>query len=110
MTFIDFIRNIPLQEDPSISRFLKWGRNDNSFPKSSDPKVLGQYLYMKLDPDLTMAFMKMIMFYSQVEPNNEIPSKYKSNDNLFLEALNHIIDLQNKDKNYHWADQLPVNQ
>ena len=103
MDFISFVRTQALQNDPGINAFVAIARADENFPASSDPIKLAQYLYLKLNPQATLGFQKMFMIYAQFEPSNQIPPQYKKDQGKMLEAINLIIDLQNKDSNYPFS-------
>jgi len=100
MTFRDYILMMPEQPDKGISEFIEFAKKDSDFPNTSDPKVLCEYLYLKLNPELTTSFQKMFLFFEQVEPNNELPKMYVGNKMLLMNDINYIIDLQNNDPKY----------
>ena len=110
MNFITFLRNLPEQEDDILNGFLDIAKLDNNFPNSSDPIKLAQYLYLQLTPDETTGFMKLLIIYIQTETSNQIPPKYKNNNDLFLKAINYILKLQDNDPLYPFAHLLPKNQ
>jgi len=94
MTYLDFIKTIPIQEDQEINDFCDLVKQDNIFPNSSDPIILAKYLYQKLDEKATYAFQQTFILYSYM-PDNKIPGEYKNNQPKLLEAINYIINLQN---------------
>ena len=110
MNFISFVRTLSKQDDDSLNGFIDFAKADNNFPNSSDPIKLAQYLYLQLSPDDTTGFQKMLMVYFQVETTNQIPPKYKDDQQLFLKAINYILKLQDNDPSYPFADLLPKNQ
>ena len=80
MNLISFIKGLPKQDDNGIKDFLDIAKLDSNFPNSSDPIKLAQYLYLQLSPDETLGFQKMLMIYTQSEPSNQVPPKYKNNN------------------------------
>jgi hypothetical protein len=110
MNYISFIKDLQKQEDNGINSFLEIAQNDGNFPNSSDPIKLAQYLYLQLTPEQTLGFQKTLMIYQQVETANQIPPKYKNDQQLFLKAINYILKLQDNDSNYPYADLLPKNK
>lgn len=98
MNFISFIKKQQGQQDPRLKRFVDFAKADPNFPSSSDPAVLAEYLYNKLDPDQTLSFQNWLMIYKQLEPSNELPPAKDERD--FLRMINLIIDKQNADPDY----------
>lgn len=107
MNFISFVKALPKQDDSSLNGFLDIAKSDSNFPNSSDPIKLAQYLYLQLNPEQTLGFQKMLMIYFQVEPANQIPPKYKNDQELYLKAINYILSLQDNDTNYPFKHLLP---
>lgn len=99
MTFTEFIKLMPEQKDTGINGFLSWAKRQDNFPASSDPNLLAQNLYNKLNPEMTQGFQKCLMVYASM-PNNEIPKSLLNDEPKMLSALNRIIELQQGDKNY----------
>lgn len=87
-------------EDGSVQKFLEFAKNDKDLPDTSDPIKLCEYLYLKLSPELTLAFQKMFLFFAELEPNNDLPKMYVRNQPLLLNTVNKIVDLQNNDPEY----------
>lgn len=110
LSFIDFITYSPEQDDKDINEFIQLVKNDKSFIASSDPIELSKYLYKKLEPKLTYAFQKSFLMYGSIVQNNHIPAKYMETPKAMLEAVNHILILQNNDPEYPFADQLNPNR
>ena len=106
LSFAEFIRFSPAQDDENLNRFIDLVNNDKAFISSSDPVELAKYLYKKLDPILTLTFQKAFLMYGSIVQNNHIPAKYLETQKAMLEGLNHILTLQDNDPEYPFADQL----
>lgn len=100
MNFKEFIHLVPQQLDPGIISFVEYVKSDSNFPTSSDPVVLGKYLYLKLNEQQTTGFQKIFIVYAQFEKKNELPEKYEGNQNELLNGVNTIVQLQNSDPEY----------
>ena len=46
---IEFIRTLPEQDNKKSDAFIKWAVKQKDFPLTSNPKLLADYLYDKLD-------------------------------------------------------------
>ena len=99
MTFTEFIKLMPEQKDDGVNSFLSWAKMQSDFPASSDPNVLAQNLYNKLNHKMTLGFQKCLMVYASM-PNNEIPKALLNEQPKMLRALNRVVELQHEDKNY----------
>ncbi len=99
MNFIDFIKKNGKQDDPDLISFINAIKKIENIPVSSSPKVLGRFLYRKLNHQQTRGFQKWFMLYKSLEAANEIPPEL-NNDVVFLEAINYIVALQNNDPEY----------
>lgn len=99
MHFIDFIKNSPKQQDKQLQAVIDLINNDTQFPKNSDPSKLAIHLYLKLDIKQTSAFQQLLMIYRQL-PNNKLPKRAVAREDMFLDALNLIVSLQNSDSDY----------
>ena len=97
MTFKEFLMLLPLQNDITIAAFQNWANTHTTLPDSSDPRVLAKALFKNLDHNLTAGYIKAIMLYSSM-PNNEIPKKLQENEDMMLEAINHIVELKHPKK------------
>lgn len=103
MHFYKFIQSLPTQQDEHINKLITWIKNDNTFPKNtSDPSTLAIYLYLHLNIEQTTAYQKLLMLYQQTIPNHKLPPKTTARNDMFLEALNLIVYLQNNDSNYKY--------
>ena len=100
MNFISFVRQNANMEDQDLKSFIQVAINDKNFPNSSDPMIMGKYLYRKLNHQQTRGFQKLLAVYRTLIPDNEIPEKFK-NERAFLDAMNYIVFLQNEDPEYH---------
>lgn len=99
MHFIDFIKTAPKQLDKHILSVVELIINDKNFPKTGDPAKLAIHLYLKLDEKQTTAFQQLLMIYRRV-PNNKLPKRAIAREDMFLDALNLIVNLQNCDSDY----------
>ena len=107
MTFIEFIRTMPAQEDPGVNAFINWAKAHPLFPTSSDPNELAKFLYDKLNHKMTLGYQKLFMVFANMPvpagknfPVPEIPVGLLMNPQKMLEGINKIVALQNADKNY----------
>ena len=107
MTFIEFIRTMPSQQDEGVNAFVIWARAHPLFPTSSDPNELAKFLYNKLNHKMTLGYQMCFMVFASMplpdDPNApvpEIPVGLLMNPQKMLEAINKIIELQTADKNY----------
>lgn len=99
MHFIDFIKTAPKQLDTNIQAVVELIKNDADFPKNSDPAKLAIHLYLKLNIKQTTAFQQLLMIYRQ-QPNNKLPKRAIAREDMFMDALNLIVTLQNCDSDY----------
>ena len=100
MNFKDYLNQMPEQGDTGLNSFLHYVKTDRDFPVSSDPVVLGKYLYLKLNEEQTTGFQKLYIFYANFEQNNDVPTKYKNNQEELLNGVNTIVFMQNEDPEY----------
>jgi len=101
MTFYDFIQIMPPQDDKEIISFTSFCKVDASFPKTNDPAKLAIYLYLKLNPQQTTGFQKLLMLYYHFKPEN-LPKRAFAREDMSLATINLIITLQNASEDYHW--------
>ena len=80
--------------------------NLENLPPSSDPRVLAKALHKLLDHQATKGFQVSMMFYNQLEPDNELPVELKKDPAKFLAAINAITELQNDDPEHKWPSPL----
>ena len=99
MTFTEFLKLLPLQNDVTIVAFQNWAKNQTDLPGSSDPNELAKALYKRLNHNMTAGFIKALMIYCTM-PNNEVPKKLLNDEDKMLRAINHIVELQHGDKTY----------
>lgn len=96
MDFKTFIQNTPdNQNDPFANQVIRMINEDQKFPVTSDIKLMAKYIFKKLTRQQTTAFQKLLMFWKSITSPTMQP-----NDSVFLQELNHIIDLQNKSGEY----------
>lgn len=101
MSFKEFILAMPSDSDPRLVKFREFVKEDKNFPSTSDPSKLAIYLYLKLDPTLTLAYQNCLMIYSKM-PNNKLPKRFFAREDMALMAINIIVSLQNFDSDYKW--------
>ena len=107
MHFYEFIKSLEPQEDEHIIKLIMWIKNDKTFPKNtSDPSVLAIYLYLYLNEEQTTAYQKLLMLYRHLVPNHKLPKRSTSREDMFLQAINLIVCLQNNDSNYKYHGKL----
>lgn len=99
MTFTEFLKLLPQQNDADVSSFLRWAKIQTDFPASSDPDSLAKALYKKLNHQMALGFQKCLMIYSSL-PKNELPKELFKDEKKMLRALNRIIELQHADRDY----------
>ena len=99
MNFISFVKQNHNQKEEALKNFSETVINDKNFPDSSDPRILGKYLYLKLNHQQTLGFQKWMMIYKTMDTNNELP-KELNDEQTFLNAINYIVFLQNNDTDY----------
>ncbi|MGV9011061.1 MAG: hypothetical protein ACOH13_00560 [Flavobacteriales bacterium] len=106
-------REIPKQNDPGVRAAGKIILNLEDLPASSDPRVLAKALHKLLDHQATKGFQVSMMFYNQLEPDNELPEELKKDPAKFLAAINAITELQdlsrhsgNNDPDHRWPSPL----
>ncbi|MFA6925271.1 MAG: hypothetical protein WC223_13580 [Bacteroidales bacterium] len=100
MDFLTFIKQNAKQEDKDILSFIEAIKKIDSVPVSSDPRLLGRYLHLKLNHQQTLGFQKCMMFYKATCENNELPAELQNDEMAFLNAINLIVELQNNNPNY----------
>ena len=104
MHFYEFVKSLPKQVDSNINEAIELIKNDLKFPKdTSDPSVLGIYLYLQVDHKQTNAFQKLLMLYQQMVKDNKLPERSVARQDMFMEAINLIVVLQNNDSRYKYA-------
>ena len=80
-----------------------WIKNDTTFPKNtSDPSILAIYLYLHLNIEQTTAYQKLLILYQSTTPKHKLPERTTAHDDMFNDALNLIVYLQNNDSNYKY--------
>jgi len=45
MTFTEFLKLLPLQNDITLAAFQNWAKEHTNLPDSSDPRVLAKAMY-----------------------------------------------------------------
>ena len=101
MDFITFVRqSMSTMMDPAMSLCAKLITRYDDLPPSSDPRILADFLYNKLNHQATKGFQTLIMVYKQMEPTNELPEELKKDQQAMLDAINEIVRLQEGDPNY----------
>ncbi|MFA6923598.1 MAG: hypothetical protein WC223_05020 [Bacteroidales bacterium] len=100
MDFLTFIKQNSKQPDKNILSFIEKIKKLDSVPSSSDPRLLGRYLHLKLNHKQTLGFQKCMMFYKSVCKNIELPKELQSDELAFLDAINLIVELQNNNPDY----------
>ena len=99
MDFISFLCYTARQADKDLSSFIDAIKKIEGIPHSSDPRLLGRFLYRKLNRQQTSRFQKWFLFYKSFDKENEIPEDIRD-DVAFLQAISLIILLQNSDPDY----------
>ena len=104
MHFYEFISSqLKKGQDKYIQQVIDLIKNDSSFPKdNSDPTALAIHLYLTLNEEQTSAFQKLLMIYKTITPNHKFPKRTIAREDMFLSALNLIVNLQNNDSNYKY--------
>ena len=92
--YYDFIKNLPLGQEPDIMQFKHQAIYVLQIPDTDDIKELARFLYLKLDREMTLAFQKSLMMWLFVKNDFQQPK------DTYLEEINHIIELQNNDPDY----------
>ncbi|MDD5569645.1 MAG: hypothetical protein PHD97_00645 [Bacteroidales bacterium] len=100
MDFLTFVKQNSKQSETDILSFINAIKNIDSIPASSDPRLLGRYLHLKLNHQQTLGFQKCMMFYKAICKNNELPEELQNDEKAFLGAINLIVELQNNNPNY----------
>jgi len=100
MDFLTFVKQNSKQEDKDIVSFIEVVKKNDGVPISSDPRLLGRYLHLKLNRQQTLGFQKCMMFYKATCKDNELPTELQNNEMAFLDAINLIVELQNNNPNY----------
>ena len=98
MRFAEFIKKMPLQNDDAVNAFLIWSKTQTDFPSSSHPIELSNFFYKKLNGLMTLGFRKCFIIYTSL-PNCEVPKYLLEDKHKLNDAVDHIIELQNADKN-----------
>jgi uncharacterized protein YozE (UPF0346 family) len=103
MHFYDFIMELPKQQDPYVQKVTELIRQDANFPKhTSDPAQLAIYLYLILDEHHTTAYQKLLMLYQHIIKDHKFPKRTIAREDMFNDALNLIVCLQNNDSRYKY--------
>ena len=102
MNFYQFITTqLPSGQDVFIQQVIDLIKNDPTFPKhTSDPAQLAIHLYLKLNANQTSAFQKLLMTYEYSVPKHDFPERTTAREDMFTDALNIIVFLQNNDSRY----------
>jgi hypothetical protein len=98
MTFTEFLKLLPIQNDITLAGFQNWAKIQTDLPGTSDPRELAQAFYKKLDHNTTAGFIKAVMIYTTM-PNNELPETLLKDEDAMLRAINHIVELQHAERN-----------
>ena len=98
MNFISFVLTSDCNEDADMQSFVSALKKIEGVPNSSDPRLLGRFLYRKLNSGQTFGFQKWFLFYKS-QQTNEIPQDLIE-EKAFLVGLNLINLLQNSDPDY----------
>jgi len=101
MDFLSFLCLTKKQDDKDLSSFIDAIKKIEGIPHSSDPRLLGRFLYRKLNRQQTSGFQKWFLFYKSFDKKNEIPEDIKD-EVAFLQAISLIELLQNSDPDYKW--------
>jgi len=96
MDFITYINSLEITDDIEVNSLLKALKKIEGLPHSSDPRLLGRFLYRKLTKQQTFGFQKLFLRYKSLDKENEIPEDIKE-EKAFLQAINLIEMLQNSD-------------
>jgi uncharacterized protein YozE (UPF0346 family) len=89
--------------DIFIEQVIDLIKKDSTFPKeTSDPAQIAIHLYLKLNEPQTNAYQKLLMLYKHMAPNNKMPNRSTAREDMFLQAVNIIIILQNNDSRYKY--------
>lgn len=99
MNFLDFVKKNSKQNDPDLLSFISAIRKIESIPPSSDPRILGRFLYRKLNHQQTRGFQKWFTIYKSMEKQNELPHELLD-EKIFLAAINTIATMQKSDPEY----------
>ena len=102
MHFYEFITTqLKQKQEKYIQQVIDLIKNDPAFPKdNSDPTTLAIHLYLTLNEEQTTAFQKLLMIYRTVVKDAKFPKRTTAREDMFLQALNLIVFLQNNDSNY----------
>ncbi|MEI7594487.1 MAG: hypothetical protein WCK02_01975 [Bacteroidota bacterium] len=98
MDFITFVLTTEKKDDSEMLGFVSAIKRMEGVPVSSDPRLLGRYLYRKLTAEQTYGFQKWFLFYKSMK-DHEIPADLIE-EKSFLVAINLINILQNSDPDY----------
>ncbi|MFA6922880.1 MAG: hypothetical protein WC223_01380 [Bacteroidales bacterium] len=99
MDFLTFVKQNSKQEDKNILSFIEAIKKNDSVPVSSDPRLLGRYLHLKMNSQQTLGFQKCMQLY-KANSKNELPKELQNDEMAFIDALNLIIELQKNNPNY----------
>ena len=100
MNFISFLALTYKQDDCDMSSFINVIKKLEGVPASSDPRLLGRFLYRKLNKQQTSGFQKWFLLYKAYDKENEIPIDIME-EVAFLQAIGLIELLQNSDPDYN---------
>ncbi len=99
MAFFDFISSLPKQDDKHVNAFIDFAKKNTELVQGKDFDKMAKGLYKLLDPDLTSAYQKLLMFYISFGKGGDL--KHLANDQMkSLDLINTIIELQNNDPAY----------
>lgn len=106
MHFYDFLKqqiDRNKMSDVAIGQVIDIILKDDTFPKhTSDPAQLAIHLYLKLNVKQTTAYQNLLALYKELAPNHKFPERTAPShrQDMFLDALNLIVTLQNNDSRY----------
>lgn len=96
--FLTFVKGTPPGDDPAMKSFYSYVDRTANLPQSSNPRVLANYLYLKLGRLQTRGYQFYMILYRE-QLYNQLPKDLKDHT-AFLDALNAIVDFQNSDPHY----------
>jgi uncharacterized protein YozE (UPF0346 family) len=102
MHFYEFITTQLQQgQDPTVQQVIDIIKKDANFPThTSDPAQLAIYLYLKLNEAQTTKYQQLLMLYKQLVPKHKFPKRTTAREDMFMDAINLIVSLQNNDSRY----------
>jgi len=100
MRFVTFIKEMEDQpDDEYLQAFLDWFRKQEKLHLSSDPRILGIAYSHRLDEKQTRGFQIAFMMYF-FEEKNQLPRDIKTDKKAFLDAINAIVYIQQREGNH----------